>query len=356
MMKWIRKLAAVLSTTKEIIRYLGPLKTLRMMVKLSRYSATGLPRSLLVEAASKCNLECAMCWAYKASASRKNHFLDYSSYTKLVDEVSPFCAMIFFSFCGEPLLNPHLCDMIQYARAKGIIVGLSTNAITLTPQKIVDLIDAMPYEMVISIDSPSRESYELMRVGGNFDRLLENARALIAEKRRRGMSYPKIIFQMILTQKNQHQVHEFIELANNVGADRVTIKSLFIDHHGDRVYIERLLNEFLIDHTVSRYVKIGRVAVLKKLGPCPNFRSPVISSDGDVYICCFDIYGEYRKGNVVSDGFCRTWKSPEYAQFREKVMNTRSLPICRSCAYSDIPEISISLSGKKHVSSEYLHT
>lgn len=328
----------------QYARHVGIFKTANVLKKRLYCKVSGYPNSFMFEAASRCNLRCSMCWAYRADEHRRSNFLKYEEYKKIIDDIEGYCSKVFFSFCGEPLMNKDIYRMIGYANDKDMVVGLSTNANLLTENNVVRLLESRPYEMVVSLDSADKGTYEKMRVGGDFDKVISGVRFLTSEKKRRRLATPRVILQMILTKHNEDGVDEFIRLGKVLQADRVVIKSLFIDSHGDNGYIKRLADEFVTSQPVSRYSSVDeKGAVLKKAGACPNTASPVIASDGDVYICCFDIFGEHRRGNAVKDNFGSIWKSQAYARFRKETMHGRKLPICRSCGYEDVPEINIPL-------------
>ena len=104
------------------------------------------------------------------------------------------------------------------------------------------------------------------------------------------------------------------------------------------------MDEFFTPSYVSRYVENAEKGVLlKKTGLCPNNKSPVITSDGDVHVCCFDILGEYKQGNALSEKFFTIWNKPGYKKFRKESMLRRQLPLCRTCIYPGAPEINIPL-------------
>ncbi|MEW6409350.1 MAG: radical SAM protein [Nitrospirota bacterium] len=330
----------------QLIRYSrtrGPLKVARIIKKSFYCKVSGYPNSLMIEAASKCNLSCAMCWAYKAYERRRNNFLSYTEYKKIIDDIEFFCSKIFFSFCGEPLLNKDIYKMIEYANQKNILVGLSTNAMLLTEENAIKLLEAKPAEVIISLDATNKDIYEAMRIGGDFDTALQRAKFLAEEKKRRKQNTPEVILQMVVTKKNESEIDEFIKLSEAISADGVCIKSMFIDHHGDESYRRKLIDEYLpVTHDICRYTKCedGSV-ILKKTGLCPNINSPVIASDGNVHICCFDILGEYKQGNAIEENFCDIWHRNDYVQFRNNIMLNRKLPLCQVCVYSDVPEVNI---------------
>src|ERR1035441_3220933 len=94
----------------------------------------------------------------------------------------------------------------------------------------------------------------------------------------------------------------------------------------------------LPNHEISRYKwnEAGET-VLKEAGVCCDIRSPVISSDGDVFPCCFDLFGQHRQGNAVQDSFFKIWNRRSYRLFRKKMMRERKLEMCSACAYRDMP-------------------
>ena len=75
-----------------------------------------------------------------------------------------------YSASGEPLLHPHLCEMLLYAvERSGVTVTLTTNGTLMNEERIgqllltgVDLID-------ISIDAHMPETYANIRVHGDLN-------------------------------------------------------------------------------------------------------------------------------------------------------------------------------------------
>lgn len=92
------------------------------------------------------------------------------------------------------------------------------------------------------------------------------------------------------------------------------------------------MREYFIEDDVARYkvVDDGKL-VLKDMGVCPEIQNCVITADGDVVICCFDVHGKYKFGNCTEKGLDDIWDSKEYRGFRENVMDKRTIPICEFC-------------------------
>jgi len=79
---------------------------------------------------------------------------------------------------------------------------------------------------------------------------------------------------------------------------------------------------------------------LKDKGLCPQkVRTPVITTDGDVLPCCFDIFGEHVLGNVINQRFLDIWNSDKYIDFRRNLAIHRKLPMCSNCLPSNYKKI-----------------
>lgn len=328
--------------TFEKSRSAGLIKTIIVIKRRILSKILGYPYSVMFEASSICNLKCAMCWAYKASAQRQNKFMKLKEFEKIIDDISFFCTNIFFSFCGEPLLNKEIFGMIAYAKKRHITVDLSTNAMLLDEDASRKLLESGPRKIIVSLDAVSEDAYLRMRIGGDVKTAMENVSVLARIKREMKLSGTEIDLQMVYSKINKDDIDKFVDFAREIGVERVTVKSLFIDHHGDVEYIGKLENNFFIDHEISRYKRDeeGRL-VLKKLGECPNIHFPVISSDCYVVPCCFDIYTKQSQGNALTGNFCKIWNNRKYRDFRADAMKNRKMDMCKYCGYKGMPDMII---------------
>lgn len=265
-------------------------------------------------------------------------------FKKIIDDIAPICNTVGVSYCGEPLLNSDIFDMIRYAAGKGLYTSMLTNGILLSADAHKGILDAKLNLMVVSMDGATKHTYETVRVGASFERLVENIKLLVLERNRRNLSYPSIDLQMVITQKNIHEIDTFEKLARDLGIDRAYLKSLHIDRSKeDMGYVDNLEKYYFVDSTLlpSRYIvnRQGNLE-LKDKGICPQrVRTPVITTDGDVLPCCFDIFGEYVLGNITNKRFLDIWNSDKYIDFRYNLALYRKLPICANCLPSNYKAI-----------------
>ena len=134
----------------------------------------GAPHLIWIEPTSTCNLNCIMC-DRKAVSQRKVGFMDFELFTKIVDEAASLGVLqIEMGLGGEPLLHPRLTNMIEYAKNKGLMVGFNTNANLLDEQKSRALLNSKLDSIIFSVDGASKETYEKIRLKGDYDIVTKN--------------------------------------------------------------------------------------------------------------------------------------------------------------------------------------
>ena len=86
------------------------------------------PVSISVEPTSLCNLKCPECPTGKGELTRYKGHIEFNLYRKIIDEFSPFIINLILYFQGEPFLNPHIFQLIEYASGeKKIFTTTSSN-------------------------------------------------------------------------------------------------------------------------------------------------------------------------------------------------------------------------------------
>src|SRR3954454_1731965 len=133
--------------------------------------APPLPEHLQVEVSGACNLRCRMCLVrYAPGVGRREGALAYEDFLALVDSL-PDLRRLTLQGLGEPLLSPHLLDMIRHAARRGVHVGFNTNGVLLSPGVAGELVAAGAGHVHVSLDGASAATYEDVRHGiGNAPR------------------------------------------------------------------------------------------------------------------------------------------------------------------------------------------
>jgi pyruvate-formate lyase-activating enzyme len=169
-------------------------------------SPSAFPRKLAVELCADCNLDCVMC--HHDRMRRPKGVMPFPLFRKCADEIAATAPRteLWFSFCGEPLLEPDLLlEVLAYGRSAGLVsLNINTNGVLLTPELSGRLLDSGVDLIVIGIDGFSKEVYESIRVGGDRDALYANVAQLLALRDARGAD-TEIQTQFIDMPSNRHE-------------------------------------------------------------------------------------------------------------------------------------------------------
>ena len=83
------------------------------------------PIFVQIEPTIDCNLRCTTC--INPTLKRDTRTLSLSKFKEIIGQL-PYVQKISLVGAGEPLLNPELFNIIDYAKSKGLTIGFATNA------------------------------------------------------------------------------------------------------------------------------------------------------------------------------------------------------------------------------------
>ncbi|HIH16603.1 MAG TPA: radical SAM protein [Candidatus Diapherotrites archaeon] len=286
------------------------------------------PWSVQLEPCNLCNLHCDFCSAPPWELERQKRMLSLENAQKIVDDVSRYTHYLWFWLAGEPFLNPQAGKIIRHATSRGMHVIVSSNCMLLTEKVAEEVVDARLDELIVSADGASKQSSEAMRKGSTFETVVKNIKFLSDLKRRKGVSKPQIIMQLIVSKKNEHEIEAFKQLAREVGADRCEFKSLGLPTWiYDEGVIEKLKQEYFPVQGGVRYTPDFEIIQRS----CGWDKKAIIMVDGTVCLCCYDINGKYNFGNVLETPFLDIWRSAQRLSARNLI---GEMPLCQVCGAS----------------------
>ena len=98
--------------------------------------ALSFPTRFAVEVTAECNLECSMC--HYPNMRRPKGRMPFELWKRCANQISAISpdTQCWFSFCGEPLLEPELLlKMLAYGKAMGLrSLNLNTNGFSGYPR------------------------------------------------------------------------------------------------------------------------------------------------------------------------------------------------------------------------------
>ncbi|MEE9385197.1 MAG: radical SAM/SPASM domain-containing protein [Nannocystaceae bacterium] len=165
------------------------------------------PTRFAVELCADCNLNCSMC--HHDQMRRPKGVMPFELWKKCADESAQLAPRtdVWFSFCGEPLMEPdQLIKMLRYGREVGIeSLSINTNGQLLLPHLHERLLDLGIQRIVIGIDGLSAPVFEKIRCGAQRDVVYDNVERLLDARRTRETG-PEIIVQFIEMDENEHEL------------------------------------------------------------------------------------------------------------------------------------------------------
>jgi len=308
-------------------------------------SVSYFPIKLDFENVSRCNFRCSMCPVSEWDAGRRADDLSYAEFKSILDGQVGVIE-IKLQGLGEPLLGKdEFFRMIRYARKKRIWVRTSTNASILdVNDNYRKLYDAGVNEIQISVDGVTKETYEAIRRGGSFERLVKNC--TLINNYSRGKR-PRPLMWVLLQKRNQHEFKQFIPFAYKLGFVRVCF-ALDLNGWADKEWTAKNQTEICgeiseqdillaveegkkLGINVGVWINTQKYSATAKTRLCPwPFERAFISSDGKVVPCCI-----ISNPDTVSFGSARDfqslWFGKVYTDFRRSHLAGAIPPFCSSC-------------------------
>ncbi len=276
------------------------------------------PPFMTVETTNWCNLKCIMC--DYTSMKRKKQHMDMSVYTKTIDNMASLgVRRIGLSRFGEPLMHPSIIEMIEYAKQSGMRrASMSTNATLLTEELAEGLIRSGLDELAISIDGASKETFERIRVGANYDKVVANVERLMEIRKRLGAAKPLVRVNAVLMEENREEYPGILAKWRPI-VDGVRVS--LMASYGD-VQAHSTVGDF------NTLVKDSRFR------PCPQLWTRlVVLAGGETTVCCADYEGKLSVGNIADHTIEELWNCTRIREIRDINfrMDFDKLPICASC-------------------------
>ena len=277
----------------------------------------GFPTKLHIELTNICNLNCVMC--PRSYMKRKKGMMDFATFKKIIDESRGKLEFTYLHLFGESLLHPDLFKMIEYCKDADIFTGLATNATILDEIKSRRIINSGLDFLVISFDGTSKETYEMIRHGGNFEQTLENIVTFLGIR----SSRPHAVIQMIYMTGTEDKVEEYIRFWNSYNVDGIRVKPL-----------QTWSGEIESISTLSATAQNNKPQLAK---PCDRlWRHLCILWDGTVVPCEFDFDKIYPLGNIKNESLAEIWNGERIINLRKMHLSGKrgDIELCKSCTYS----------------------
>jgi radical SAM protein with 4Fe4S-binding SPASM domain len=283
--------------------------------KSKKTKTPALPPRVLVDVNSNCNLQCPQCLVHGNSEDPrairyKNKVMPLEKAKSIVDEIAQRPPLLIPSLWSEPLFYPYFYELAQYMKEKGLTLSINTNGLLLNEKMAHFLVNLEFDSVIISLDATTDETLKKIRGISRISPLKKIVERLV--RIRGDRKKPRIGVSMTLQEANLHERDAFVTYWTKK-VDFVRISTYF--NGEDLIYSD--------SKKMSRRI------------PCPSLYSTMaIHADGNVSICCLDIFNEYNMGNVFTEGVGGVWDGEKFNHIRElhEKNDYSELPLCRKCS------------------------
>ncbi len=287
-----------------------------LQLRVVRKIVWGSPYEWEIDTTNICQLKCPLCHTGLGTIHRDKGVMSFDVFTRLIDQIQNSCIWLTLYSWGEPFLNRRIHEFVAYAHSKKIPTIISSNLNKpLTPDMSEQIVKAGLDVLIVSLDGTTQEVYEVYRVGGHLDRVLDNLRLLNDTKKRLGSATPHIEWQFIVMRQNEHQLQQARVLAGELGVDSIVFKKVDFPHgESDLAEAERWLPrrhpEYLRPEPFYKpYQEDGTVC-------WRLWRSAVVNWDGGLAPCCYLTDKAQDFGDASTTTLKKIWNGPAYTTAR----------------------------------------
>lgn len=285
------------------------------------------PLQVDFELSTFCNFRCRMCPfgmpqdARPAAFNNVSGWFPYELFCKIIDEgVAVGLSAIDLSYYNEPLLCKDLLKFIEYADSRGVVdVMLSSNAQLLTPEMSEKLLGTGLTRFMVSLDAETEETFNKIRVGGDFKVVVRNLEHFLRLKREKQCALPITRVSFVRTKINEHEIDAFLQHWKPL-VDYVSVQGLVAFNESKRDLIPSGQTDFFNGHCHQPWHRI------------------TIRANGDALPCCTPWGQQLVLGNLKTQSLVDIWNGPQMRRLRRLHREGRyqEEPICRLCAESSV--------------------
>lgn len=176
------------------------------------------PSRIQMETTSFCNAECIMCpHCYSRNKDARN--MDEAMLEK-IEPMLPYLESVYLHGNGEPLLSPSFTRMVDLYAGYGVKLHTNTN-LSLLNGDVLDRLGPAFASITISCDGCTRETYEGIRRGLSFERLVRNVQLL-----HRTWPSLKLKLNCVIMRQNVQELPQFPAFAKELGFSEIIFSDL----------------------------------------------------------------------------------------------------------------------------------
>lgn len=317
---------------KNGLRGLRNLFRVYFEIKKQSQKVKSEPTNLQIESTNVCNLKCVMCkrtyWKKEKIGS-----ISFKNFIKVVNQFK-YINNLCLNGLGEPFFNKDIFRMIKYAKEKMKVgcVWFDSNGTTVDERFAREIIDSGLDRIGFSLDGATKETYEKIRPGANFETVVKNIKNLVELRNESGKKNPHTMIAFTTMKENVSELIKIVELAHSTGVDGICIQIINPDFPGEgKMKFEMPLEQLKkAKEMADRFgIEFSYTSYFTCVFP---WLRPYITWNGYVTPCCNKPDPEEISfGNVFNEPFEKIWNNEKYQEFRKRLNSDNPPDVCKEC-------------------------
>lgn len=295
------------------------------------------PLGLQIEITTCCNLKCKMCVHAFSKNMAENMSLD------LFKKIKGKYLVMNFIGLGSNLMNKNFIDILKLAKKKSFFITFADNFTLMNEDISRKLIKLKINRIYASIDGATKKTFESIRVGANFDEMINNVKMFVRLKKELKRSKPEIIVRFAPNSENLSEMPLMVKLVKALGLKKLHIPRLYTSDTTSNLRFKKEDFSKYKEETlkVAKELNIKVKFEEKKipLNKCRALVSSQICATGDVIPCCFILQkypyskfiGDFSLGNLNKTSIKDIWNSKRYKRFRQDLNWGLTPDLCVNC-------------------------
>jgi len=323
------------------------------------------PKQLEVEVTTACNLKCAICehtyW------TEKPRHMTFEQFKRVIDQF-PRLRWIGMTGIGSGFLNPDYMKMLRFLKEeRHCFVEFFDHFFTMTEEVSRELVRIGINKIWVSIESARRETYNRIRIGSDFDRVIGNIDALMKMKREMKSPIPELWFHFIINRHNVDEMEEYVDLVSELAKTERGLSAPII--YWTRLLAFEPVNDLVTVPSPDRMRHIERkcrskgifpvvnenVVCAQPMSTCTKWNEPFVLVTGHLQPCCAlneandrPYQEEHAFVNVLATDFRQWWRSPQKREFVGNLKKGTVNPVCKNCHIFRHPETTENVSIREY--------
>ena len=334
------------------------------------------PLLVQIKVTNRCNMRCRMCGQWGETGYHLQHegkqSIDLDLARRFVDQVAPL-GIDMTLWGGEPLVYPHLDELLAHCQRRRVPVGIITNGLTLEAHAET-LVRRGVKDLIVSLDGPPAVHDRVRGIDGAFERTVAGMREVQRVRRMRGVLRPRFRISTVVSEDTWPHLEELYDTLAGLDLGILHVVSTlrwWTDDETGEAYEEAMQQSlgcaapswrgFRLDgppdidtdglaeifERVRRRRYPFKVVLHPRLTPeqvAVFFANTTISfgrntcmspwvyalllPDGELTFC--PDFPDYRIGSLVDHDLPTLWNGDRARRFRQRILDGL-LPICPRC-------------------------